>query len=124
MRTMLKVSKTGTVKLTKGDTAAFEVVILDLLSDEPAKEYELGEFDHLTMTIRRNVSDVGPAVIVKHVIGTPIIQFEPADTGNLDVGVYVYDVELRTEDGGTYTIIEPKKFRLMPEVTRHVYPSN
>lgn len=106
----------NTVRLTRGDTAYLEVPIVAKLSDGTEQPYVMDAGDKLTLTIKKTVNDV-TALVQKELTGTNTFHFEPEDTTELAFGRYKYDVQLRTEAGDIYTIIEPTTFEIMAEVT-------
>lgn len=109
---MLKVLKNNEIELTRGDTAELKVDITDD-SDNP---YTVGADDTLTLSVKRNVKE-SEYCVTKSVKGDNIINLEPKDTAGLACREYVYDVELVTSDGRTYTVIEKTPFVLRDEVT-------
>ena len=109
---MLIVKDNGSIELTRGDTARLTV---DLTDDED-QEYIMRSTDTLTMTVKTSVKDSEPC-FQKTSTGNNMIHIKPEDTAELDYGKYVYDVELHTEDGDVYTVIEKSEFKLRDEVT-------
>lgn len=110
---MLYLLEDGTIRLTRGDTAAFTINITNEVTDEV---YNMASDDTLTMSVKKKAKN-SEMCFSKTVVGTNKILIEPSDTKGLDFGKYVYDVELVTSSGGTSTIIEPTTFELLPEVT-------
>lgn len=105
-------SSTGIIRLTRGDTARFNVTI----KNGSSGEYEMQDSDTLTMTVKRKSTDA-TSLLSKTIQGATQFYIEPADTEGFAFGKYKYDVELRTEAGDVYTIIEPTDFEIMAEVT-------
>lgn len=102
--------------MTRGDSAVIQVD----LTDPQGQPYEMQEADTLTMTVRRSVAS--DLLIQKVVTGTNEIRLEQQDTKELDFGRYVYDIQLDTADGDTFTVIgvestSARNFVLTPEVT-------
>lgn len=110
---MLYILPDNSVRLTRGDTAALTVNIVDDITKEP---YEVSPTDTITLTVKKNVKN-SEYCFQKVVTGTPKIVIEPEDTKSLDFGKYKYDVELVTDTGGVSTVIEPSLFEVLPEVT-------
>ena len=108
---MLIVSKSGEIKLTRGDTARFTV----LLEDDTGKAYTVQSDDVVTFTVKKDYADVDP-LIEKKVIGGANFHLEPADTKGLAFGRYKYDVQLTTADGDNYTVVDDKIFNITKEV--------
>ena len=109
---MLYVKRDGSIELTRGDTARFTV---DIIDDE-SQVYTMRSEDELVFTVKDDIDDIEP-VIQKIVTGDNMIHIKPEDTSGLDFGNYIYDVELRMENGDVYTIIEKNTFKLREEVT-------
>ena len=106
-------AKTNKIRLTHGDTAYLTINIID---DTTGEEYEMTDDDTLTMTVKKSLRDVQPAIQkINH--GDNVFHILPSDTSDLSVSEYKYDVQLTTHDGDIYTIIEPSIFEIMPEVT-------
>lgn len=114
---MLYINGTS-IRLTRGDTARFDVDIINQVDGTP---YELQEGDVLTLTVRLTPSTPEKAVQREAEPGTTSIYLRPEDTANLGVGQYVYDIQLTTAAGDIYTVIGPQQgscnFVLLPEVT-------
>lgn len=68
------------------------------------------------MTIKKSIRDSIPCIQKKNV-GSNAFHILPTDTNDLTFGKYIYDVQLTTNDGDIYTVIEPTVFELMKEVT-------
>ena len=111
---MLEVKNNG-IKLTRGDTARLTVPIENDCTGEP---YTVQPDDTLTLSVKRSVSDK-TYVMQKFVKGSNDFHIEPKDTQKIACGRYVYDVELNTADGDTYTVVDPTPFELTSEVTRN-----
>lgn len=110
---MLYIESDGIVRLTRGDTARLTVDITNITSEQP---YIIGDKDVLTLSLKKNINDTEPT-LQKVITGSSIFHIEPDDTKNLSFGKYKYDVQLTTESGDVYTVIEPSVFELMQEVT-------
>lgn len=105
--------KNNNIQLTRGDTADLTVQLTNQTTQE---DYVMSESDILTLTIKRTVNDE-EVCAQKTVTGINRIHISPSDTNQLSFGKYIYDVELKTSDGDVYTIIEPTRFDILPEVT-------
>lgn len=110
---MLYVNADNSIRLTRGDTARLSVPIVN---DLTGNAYEMATTDKLKMSIKKKETDSEP-LIQKILTGSNNFHICPSDTKYLQFGKYVYDVELTTEDGDVYTVIEPSVFELLKEVT-------
>ena len=108
---MLSVSKSGEIKLTRGDTARLTVSV----ADSDGQPYTVKNDDVLTLTVKQNYEDETP-LIEKVVTGDTTFHIEPNDTKSLAFGKYKYDVQLTTADGDNYTVIDDKTFEVAKEV--------
>ena len=96
--------------ITKGDTAFFDVTI---------SNYEFVEGDILYFTVKEDVNSD------KNVIQKKVTEFDKnvakivlsiSDT-NIDLGSYVYDIQLSLSDGRVDTVMLPTKFEVIAGVT-------
>lgn len=110
---MLRIEQDGTVKLTRGDTAKFKVL---LKNDDTNEEYIVKTTDKLTLSIKKSTKDDAP-LVQRAVIGSNVINIVPTDTKELPFGKYKYDVELETAESEIYTVIEASTFEITEEVT-------
>lgn len=110
---MLKVYNDGLIQLTRGDTA---VLNIDITNDATGEAYAIQPEDELVLSMKRSVNDT-EVCMQKRVKGTAQLLIEPADTGSLRFGRYVYDVQITTGLGQVYTVIGPETFEILPEVT-------
>lgn len=102
---------THKIILTKGDSAEIQVGIQDAFGNDRGVFAD----DVLTLTIRKSVN--APVSLAITAING-IFSLAPEHTKSLPVGKYVYDVELKSFTGGTYTIIPKSTFLLEEEITR------
>lgn len=86
------------VKLTKGDSAMFNVSI----TFADGTPYELKPGDKLKMTVRRRI---GSDVLLESESTTGTITLTHDMTSKLIPGSCVYDIELKTSAGEVYTVI-------------------
>ena len=110
---MLYVNEDNSIHLTRGDTARISVSVTN---DVTGNEYEMNKSATLTLTIKKRETDSQP-LVKKVLTGSTSFHLLPSDTKNLSFGTYVYDVELVTETGDVYTIIEQSTFEILKEVT-------
>lgn len=102
---MFKIDGKQNVYISQGDSAVCDVSITN--PEFPYEEYELQEGDSLIFTVRATPkmldSDEEP-LIQKTLLGNQVV-LDSADTVNLEVGQYYYDVKLIFADGSVNTII-------------------
>jgi hypothetical protein len=108
---MLSVSKSGEIKLTRGDTARLTVSV----TGSDGQPYTVANDDKLTLTVKQNYEDE-EALIEKVVTGDTTFHIEPKDTKGLAFAKYKYDVQVTTADGENYTVIDDKSFEITKEV--------
>lgn len=108
---MFIINADNSIKLTRGDTARFNVP----LKLESGEEYAMQPGDTLTFSMKKSKSDTEYAVR-KVVTGTNEFHLEPKDTKGLNFGKHKYDVELTTESGDNYTVISYCTFTIAEEV--------
>ena len=108
---MFKINeKTNAISITKGDNAFIQIDIKTL----DQQLYEIKENDIITLTVRKTAkSDVA---FKESAVGN-IISIVPTDTNSLATGLYVYDVQLTTEQGLIRTVIPASPFYITEEVT-------
>lgn len=104
---------TNIMRLTRGDSAQFQVHIFYEDSEE---EYEPTDQDTLTFSVKTSVNDTAYC-FQKVIHGSNIFNIAPDDTKPYKFGNYVYDVQLNTATGEVHTVIEPTKFIIASEVT-------
>lgn len=100
------------IRLTRGDTAYLTV---DISYASSGNEYILESNDTLTLTIVDRMSK--QVVFDKTANGSNQFKISSSDTANIMCGKYIYDVQLKKQNGDICTIIEPSVFEIMPEVT-------
>lgn len=110
---MLYLEYGNTIKLTRGDTAR---ITASIMNEATEAVYAMGENDTLTLTVKKSTKDTEP-LFQKVLVGLNTFHIEPSDTAGLDFGKYKYDVQLTTDDGDVYTVIEPSDFVVMEEVS-------
>lgn len=110
---MLYIKDDGTIRLTRGDTARLTVPIVNLANNG---EYTMQSGDILYFSVKKSAKD-GDFLFQKVSEGSNSIHIKPEDTAGLSFGKYKYDVQLTTESGDVYTVIEPSTFEVMEEIT-------
>lgn len=101
---------TNTMTIVKKDTASFDVSL---------ENYFLADGDTVTFTVAKEVEQETPIlqiVVDTFTEGKATIFLTATDT-NIDVGTYLYDVQINTADGRVDTIVGPAKFRVIGGVT-------
>lgn len=111
---MLIVSKSGEIKLTRGDTAKL-TVYPTIGEGEEKQPYIVQEDDVLVFSVKKSYED-DTLLIEKRITGKTTFHLKPADTKGLAFGKYKYDVQLQPPDGENYTFIDKKDFILTEEV--------
>jgi len=102
--------KYNKIMLTRGDSASILVEVYDL----DGKQYEIQADDVITMSVKKPGSDF--IAIEKTATPEHYIIFNPEDTAGLNIGIYQYQVELRTVNGNVYTIVTPTIFELTEDI--------
>ena len=110
---MLKISSTGEISLTRGDSAWLTV---DIVNDTTGEAYLMKPEDTLTLSLKKSVYDDEP-VFQKAIKGSNMFKILPTDTANLGFLKYKYDVQLTTASGDVFTVIPDNTFHILPEVT-------
>lgn len=85
------------ISFTKGDTVR---LTMQLYSHN--KKMDIGTKDIITFSVKKKYSDKD-YVIHKKFIGTANIILLPQDSSTIAVGDYVYDIEIKFENGSVYT---------------------
>lgn len=112
---MLYVDGTN-IRLTRGDTAYLEVPIYLKKDDGSSEPYEMKDSDILTFTVKKSIKQEEALFVVK-LTGENLFHILPEHTKELGFARYIYDIQITTEDGDVYTIIEPSVFEVMGEVS-------
>ena len=107
------------ITIVRGDT--LKLMLTDIkLTD--GTEYVLSDSDIVYLDVKKYAADK-TAIIRKSVTKVDYIDgglqfvFLPADTVNLPIGEYWFDVRLFVDDDNIYTIIPMSKFRIVQNVT-------
>ena len=117
---MLKISKSR-ISITRGDSAYIEIFV----NNQDGTPYVLEDGDTVQCQIRTRANDGELLVDASLDNGklyidesdTIIWHIVPADTRELDIGSYRYDVQLVTGSEDVYTFIENATFNVTDEVT-------
>lgn len=101
---------TKTMTIIKKDTASFDVAL---------DNYQLQDGDSVTFTIASTIEQEEPIlqkVITDFVDGVATVFLTKEDT-DIEVGSYLYDIQVDTMDGRVDTIVGPAKFKVNGGVT-------
>ena len=99
------------IRLTKGDTATFTVLIETL----DHKKYSPQEGDKLKLTVKGDSILLQEEAVVNNGAWTFILSHNK--TKNIPEGVYTYDIQLTTASGNPYTVIQESVFEILGEIT-------
>lgn len=98
--------------MTKGDTPSFGFEILN----PDGSEYAFEEGDRVLFAAKKNKHDEEPAFVINTDVEKRIVQFSEADTKNLELGRYIWELSLEKANGYRCTFIANKVLKLMVEV--------
>ena len=103
---MFVITANQDILLTRGDTATFDIRIMD-----GAEEYIIQDGDSVEFSVRKTLD--GPVIIQKT---GRTITLEHSDTIDLPNGKYIYDVTVIQADGAVSTIIPNRRLVIGAEV--------
>ena len=107
------------IALVRGDT--LKLTLTDIrLSD--GSEYVLNDTDVVYLDVKKYAADTTPVIRKSatksdYVDGGLQFVFLPADTADLSISEYWFDVRLYCDDDNIYTIIPMSKFRIVQNIT-------
>lgn len=102
------------IELTRGDTARISITI----KTKSGQNYELKSGDVLEITMRQYADRDSKELLHKVIPNDDqAIIFSSEDTGGLECGDYVYDVQLTLLNGDVNTVIPPSRITICKEVT-------
>lgn len=104
--------KGTSITLTKGDTFRATVSI----TDSDGESYIPEDGDSIRFAMKQNYTDESPLILKDIPVDTMCLQLDPDDTKSLDVGKYVYDIELTRSNGDVDTFITKSSLELTEEV--------
>ena len=103
------------IYLTRGDTASIDI----RLTDATGGDYEPVAGDKIYFRLKNAVFG-NTLRLVKEISPTTLtLALSEADTANLELGTYRYEVELVTSSGDRFTVIENGEFVLGVELESH-----
>lgn len=108
---MFTIDKYNKMRLTKGDTASINIEVVDL----DGKPYSIKSTDTITMTVKKTAKSLVAFSINANEEHKIVIH--PVNTNSLPTGLYIYDIQLTTQEGNVYTIVPQNFFELLDEVT-------
>ena len=111
---MLKVSRNKIV-LTRGDTAYLRVE----LTDDNGNAYTPAEGDKVFFRLKKSAVSGSLLLDKEAYTDSMTLELRPEDTARLDFGSYRYEVELVTEAGEHFTVIENAPIEITAELENH-----
>lgn len=104
------------LKMVRGDTESITLTC----TDESGLPIPLVEGDTIYLTIKKRLRDVDKIlqkIVTTFTDGNAVITIDHVDTNTIDVGMYIYDIQLTRADGTVTTIILPSEFEILGGVT-------
>ena len=111
---MLKVSRNKIV-LTRGDTAYLSLSV----TDESGNTYTPSEGDKIYFRVKKSAVSGSLLLEKEAYIDTMTLEIKPEDTAWLEFGSYRYEIELVTEVGEHFTVIENAPIEITAELESH-----
>lgn len=108
--TLFTIDEKKRMKIVKGDTAIFNITI---------NNYEFVDGDKVYFTVKTSVDDADniiQKVVTSFNANESKIILSKEDT-NIDVGVYLYDIQCSLANGIVDTVIPPTKFEVIGGIT-------
>lgn len=110
---MVAIDADKNITIIRGDSADFEIELLEDDGEGGTQPYVLKEGDDITLTVKKTTK-TSEVLIQKH---GQVIHLDTEDTSMLNYGTYKYDVQFTRADGYVDTVIPPKNFKITEEVT-------
>lgn len=105
----------NSISLTKGDTEEFTVW---QTKEDVHVPFASGDTVYFTVKTSTNTtSKILQKVITNFIDGKAVVRLEHEETEIINVGNYVYDIQVTSANGTVKTIVKPAKFTVTPEVT-------
>ena len=108
---MVKI-RNNKISITRGDTLETKVSI----EMDNGEDYIPSEEDQIRFALKQDYDDEEPLIVKVIPYDTLILRLEAAETKELEVGRYVYDIELTTPDGFVDTFIDKQSLTITEEV--------
>ena len=108
---MVKI-RNNKISITRGDTLETKVSI----KMDNGEDYIPSEEDQIRFALKQDYDDEQPLIVKVIPYDTLILRLEAAETKELEVGSYVYDIELTTPDGFVDTFIDKQTLTVTEEV--------
>lgn len=105
------------IEIVRGTSNSFGIELMN----GDGNPYTLAEGQSLVFGLKRNERDsetIFKKIISEYINEAYYLEISPADTMELDVGQYYYDVGLQEGDSDFYNVIECSPFRITPNVTK------
>lgn len=93
------------IYMTRGDDVVINLDITIVNDDDSRTPYIMEDGDTLTLTIKHNSEYGNEAAILQKVYTAPQVSIFHDDTKDLEYGLYLYDIVLKTSEGLIYTLI-------------------
>ncbi len=103
----------STISITKGDTLRVYISPRYKKSKLP---YSPEEGDHMRFAMKKKYADETPLLIKEIPVDTLLLHLTHEDTESLNLGSYVYDIELTHANGDVDTFIDRATFKVTEEV--------
>jgi uncharacterized membrane protein YkoI len=84
--------------------------------DHDNNPYVPADTDVIRFALKKTFADAEPLIVKQIPVKTMELRLESEDTKQLEVGAYVYDIEITMGDGIVDTFIDRQKFIVTDEV--------
>ena len=107
---MFEILRKNHMRVVQGDSAAFDIDI---------ENYNFVDGDKIYFTVKKNIED--SKYVIQKIVdnfnnNSAKFSLNPSDT-NIDVGEYVYDIQVSLLNGIVDTVVLPSKFEVIGGVT-------
>ena len=104
------------LSMIRGDTEAISIAAED--GDGVAIPLVAGDTIYFTVKENTETDDkIIQKIVTEFTLGEALITLFPADTKDLEAGVFVYDIQWTKASGEVRTIVPPSQFALRGDVT-------
>lgn len=101
------------ITLTRGDSLR---IYISLKYKNTKTQYIPEEGDQIRFALKKKYSDIEPLILKQIPTDTLLLHLTHEDTESLNVGSYVYDIELTHANGDVDTFIDKAIFAITEEV--------